>query len=44
MAVLSCGPHSLIKRVNFHASALSGKNKVKIDYHKEIFSFLTDII
>lgn len=44
IAVLSCGPHSMLQRVNFMASTLSGKNKVKVEYHRETFSFLTEII
>lgn len=44
IAVLSCGPHSMLSRVNMMASTLSGKNKIKIDYHRETFSFLTEII
>ena len=44
IAVLSCGPHSMLSRVNMIASKLNGKDKIKIDYHKETFSFLTEII
>ena len=31
----------MLKKVNLLASTLSGKQKVKIGYHRETFSFLT---
>ena len=45
IAVLSCGPHSMMKSVGKYSEKRSMKNKkVKVDYHRETFSFLTELL